>query len=252
MGMVANLDQLLDTVAAPAPPVLRMDYDQIADVRDREILRAAATKIRSTLDNARWVVGRELIVAKRDVGHGSWILWLNLEFQMAEKTAQNYMNAARLIETHGADYADLGGTVQAVLGGHDPAVVAQAGPALLELQAQGAGSGRNGAVNVEDAKAAINRAAGRTVYTQAAPPAKSTAPDRDRPALAPVATKNGVYTGDPVQVGVDVPAAADLVVVRLSVALARELRHAAQGGALDGFLSAAQVAELVGALGGDA
>lgn len=228
---------------------LHFDYDSVEDLRDREILRAAAVRIRQVVDNARWVVGDQLIQVKRDVSHGHWLAWLNGEWGWSEKTAQNYMNAARLIESGGAEYAKLNATAQALLGGQDADVVATVGPELLDLQQSGAGSGRNGAVNVADVKAAVNRAAGRQVYTADAPPVQADPPaPRVRPASTFVAPAAPVYTGDPAPAGVDVAAGPALVSVRLSVALARTLRDAAAGGALCGFLTDDEGDRLVDAI----
>lgn len=245
--------------------VLRFDYDSIDDVRDRELLRAAAVKIRQVVDNARWVVGDQLIQVKRHVSHGHWLAWLRGEWDWSEKTAQNYMNAARLIESGGPEYAKLNATAQALLGGQDAELVATVGPELLDLQQSGGGSGRNGAVNVADVKAAVNRAAGRQVYTDDAPPVKSDPPPVAPRATSFVAPAAPVYTGDvrpihPFTHGCNCPdcraetAAAiaqtevDRVAVVLPVALARTLRDATAGGALCGFLTDDEEGRLVDAL----
>jgi len=150
--------------AAITPPTLRMDYEQIDNVRDREILRSAAFRIREAVDTAKWVVGSQLIQAKRDVTHGSWLTWLQQEFDWTERSAQNYMSMARLIEQN-EQYAELPATAQSTLGRQDADIIDQVGPDLLSLQERGAGSGRNGKVNQDDVRRMVDEAKGKPKAT---------------------------------------------------------------------------------------
>ena len=241
-----NDGSMADLYAKALQPavVLKYDYDRVADVAEREILRSAAIRIREVMDNALWVVGSQLIQVKAEVGHGIWLDWLRGEWDFSEKTAQNYMNAARLIENGGAEYATLGITAQALLGSQDPAIVAEAGPALLESHANGQGSGRGGAVNVADVKREINKAAGRQVYVTD-PPAPKAAPPApvSRPAQVTPTPTAPVYTAPKVAPAVDAPAwppPADLAAILVPAHVVRALADAVAGGVLDGFLSDAQ------------
>lgn len=67
-------------------------------------LHERATRIRSLVDVTRGCIieiGRELIAAKAEVGHGQWLRWLDDEFGWATSTADNYMLAARKFPTLG-------------------------------------------------------------------------------------------------------------------------------------------------------
>ena len=242
------MDQIYSMAVAP-DVALRYDYGQIEDVAEREVLHAAATRIREVMDNALWVVGSQLIQAKAAVSHGVWLDWLRGEWDFSEKTAQNYMNMARAIEAGGEKYTALGLTPLALLGAQDPATVATVGPALLDQHTRGEGSGRGGAVNVADVKAAINRAAGREVYTGAEKPAKAapvSTPTR-APTRAPIAAPAPVapvyVDAAPTARAESAPAwppPSDLAAILVPAHVARALGDAVAGGVLDGFLSDAQ------------
>lgn len=83
----------------------RVDYgvtirsDGRLDVPEELLHRAQ--RIRELVGAARSCiieVGRELVAAKDEVGHGNWGAWLKAEFGWTDKTAQNYM---RVFETFG-------------------------------------------------------------------------------------------------------------------------------------------------------
>ena len=240
-----NDGSMADLYAKAIQPavVLKYDYDQVPDAAEREILRSAAIRIREVMDNARWVVGSQLIQVKDQVGHGVWLDWLRGEWDLSERAAQMYMNTARLIENGGAEYAALGSTAQALLGAQDPVLLAEVGPALLEKEAAGEGSGRGGSVNVEDVKRAVNRAAGRQVYVTD-PPAPKAAPPApvSRPAQVTPTPTAPVYVA-PTPVVVDAPAwppPADLAAILVPAHVLHALADAVAGGVLVGFLSDAQ------------
>ncbi len=58
-------------------------------------------------------VGRELIAAKAECGHGNWLGWLKDEFGWSEATAKNYMNVARAFGAKSLPGSDLPGTIDA-------------------------------------------------------------------------------------------------------------------------------------------
>ena len=67
-----------------------------------------AQRIRDLVGTARVCiieVGRELIAAKAEVGHGGWLDWIEGEFGWSERTAENYMLVARKF----ASVADFSG-----------------------------------------------------------------------------------------------------------------------------------------------
>jgi Protein of unknown function (DUF3102) len=52
-------------------------------------------------------IGRRLCECKALVGHGHWLPWLKREFDLSERTARNFINAYKLVETNPATVADL-------------------------------------------------------------------------------------------------------------------------------------------------
>ena len=64
-------------------------------------LAAAAVRIHKLLDGMKAgavKVGRELIAIKAKLQHGEFGKWIATEFHMSDRTAQNCMNAATVIE----------------------------------------------------------------------------------------------------------------------------------------------------------
>ena len=59
--------------------------------------RAAAERIRARLNESYLATGQDLIEIKKRIGHGQFGGWLKHEFGMTERTAENYMNAARFL-----------------------------------------------------------------------------------------------------------------------------------------------------------
>jgi hypothetical protein len=94
------------TQAAPLTTTTGFDYAQLAsDVADEA--RATAERIRFRLGNTLLKTGQELTRIKDRLGHGHFGAWLKAEFDLTERSAENYMNAARFLEGKSERVADL-------------------------------------------------------------------------------------------------------------------------------------------------
>ena len=74
------------------------DYGQIEDEASREKLKDASAKIKTAYRNVRQEmieIGQELLAVKDLLGHGQWCSWLQAEFTMSTRTAQNFMAVAK-------------------------------------------------------------------------------------------------------------------------------------------------------------
>jgi N6-adenosine-specific RNA methylase IME4 len=74
------------------------------------ILDERAIRIRGLVAVARHSIieiGRELIAAKAECGHGNWLGWLEQEFGWHENTARNYMNVAAQFGSKSTTIVDL-------------------------------------------------------------------------------------------------------------------------------------------------
>lgn len=97
---IVEADPVKDLPASIAAPVAaadfdRFDYNGVApDVA--KAARAAATKIRSLIQASIIKAGGELLAIKAKLEHGQFGPWLDAEFSMTERTAQNYMSAFEL------------------------------------------------------------------------------------------------------------------------------------------------------------
>lgn len=60
--------------------------------------RQVADRLRNRIRTFTYETGKDLIAMKEKMPHGAFGPWIEAEFQMGERTAQNYMNAARLVE----------------------------------------------------------------------------------------------------------------------------------------------------------
>ena len=76
----------------PIAPVSTLTAPALTDRAER--IRSLVNVVRGCIVE----IGRELIEAKADVGHGNWLRWLHDEFGWDQKTAWNYM---RVTETFG-------------------------------------------------------------------------------------------------------------------------------------------------------
>ena len=85
----ARIDTHLATAPAYHPNITQDDLAQIAE-RIRVRIRRTTTDIIET--------GRDLIQVKNGLGHGRFSKWIETEFGMTGRTAQNYMRAAEWVE----------------------------------------------------------------------------------------------------------------------------------------------------------
>lgn len=84
-------------VPPAASPVLKFDYSGVSSAIAREAEEAAA-RIRGRLRTSIIDTGKDLLSVKGKLGHGKYGQWLKFHFSMTERTAENYMNAARAFE----------------------------------------------------------------------------------------------------------------------------------------------------------
>lgn len=80
--------------------------------------RVRAGRIRKHVESgnvAYLKVGRELLEAKADLGHGKFLPWVRSEFGWSERTVQNFMNAASAASRY-PQFESLPRTAQALLG----------------------------------------------------------------------------------------------------------------------------------------
>ncbi len=88
----------VDNVALPkakrkAAEVYVFDYSGIAAAVAKEA-EATAKRIRDRHRGYTIETGKELLVIKKELGHGKFGKWLEFHFGWKERTAQNYMNSA--------------------------------------------------------------------------------------------------------------------------------------------------------------
>jgi len=82
------------------------DYSQL-DAGIAEKAEAAARRIRNRLAKSVVEIGHELLQIKEALKHGQFTEWLDAELGLKRRSAENYMNAARLSETESASVALL-------------------------------------------------------------------------------------------------------------------------------------------------
>lgn len=80
-----------------ASPVLTFDYSGVSSMIAREAEEAAA-RIRGRHRESIIDTGKDLLSVKGKLDHGKFGQWLRFHFCMTERTAENYMNAARSFE----------------------------------------------------------------------------------------------------------------------------------------------------------
>lgn len=83
-------------VAAPSPDegsVVGFDYASLDQAQAQEA-QAVAERIRSRMKAGIIETGLDLISIKAQIGHGAFGAWIEAEFRMDVKTAQNYMRTA--------------------------------------------------------------------------------------------------------------------------------------------------------------
>lgn len=93
-------------VKAPAPVTTTLfDYTNISEDAARKQAQDAAKRIRANLKKAQasyLEIGRDLLSIKAQLAHGEFSRWVEAEFDMTIRTAQNMMNAAELANKHEA------------------------------------------------------------------------------------------------------------------------------------------------------
>lgn len=112
----AELDSVLaslDTIAQEEKPnpvstldlAPVFDYATISEATVRKQAQDAAARIRAKLDKAKVTfleIGRDLLSIKEQLAHGEFSQWLEAEFDMTIRTAQNMMSAAELANKYEA------------------------------------------------------------------------------------------------------------------------------------------------------
>jgi hypothetical protein len=78
--------------------VLAYDYSQIADEHRGQVI-SAARRIKTKEERAKQdliAIGNELAMVKERLGHGQFQEWITVEFDMSYRTANRWMNAAKV------------------------------------------------------------------------------------------------------------------------------------------------------------
>ncbi len=92
----------LGLAPVPEPEIIPSTFDY--DALDNAVAskaKAAAKRIHARLDAAKKSIveiGNDLLAMKESLPHGEFGNWIAAEFTMTDRTAQNYMNAAKLVE----------------------------------------------------------------------------------------------------------------------------------------------------------
>lgn len=97
-------DQKKTSVILSAAPS-KFDYALIATEPLRKQAQAAAIRIRANMvkTQATYIeVGRDLLAMKKELAHGQFGKWIESEFSMNIRSAQNMMNAAELADDYEA------------------------------------------------------------------------------------------------------------------------------------------------------
>jgi len=110
--MTATIERAATTAPAPMTggvlPAPAFDYARISS-ETAATLQALVPKIhRAARANlgSQAEIGNHLIAAKNLLRHGFFGVWLKQEFDLSERSARNYMSAARYVEENG-NVADL-------------------------------------------------------------------------------------------------------------------------------------------------
>jgi hypothetical protein len=89
-------------------PIATTAFDYTALSEDlASVARSIAERIRTRMRASIADTGCDLIEIKDQMPHGAFGRWIDAEFQMSERSAQNYMNAAKFLEGKTATVADL-------------------------------------------------------------------------------------------------------------------------------------------------
>lgn len=102
-AVLAGLDAETPETAPLPVSTFIFNYATISEATVRKQAQDAATRIRSKLDKAKATfleIGRDLLSIKAKLAHGEFSKWIEAEFDMTIRTAQNMMNAAELADKH--------------------------------------------------------------------------------------------------------------------------------------------------------
>ena len=69
--------------------------NEITNVRPIEVITAEIQFYKAQAGTSLLEIGRRLIEAKEQLGHGDWLPWLHDKAEFSERTAQNLMRIAR-------------------------------------------------------------------------------------------------------------------------------------------------------------
>lgn len=122
---------------------LRWDYSQVAPV-DRRTVEDAAVDILANGQRATagmMAIGSRLLEVKRMLPHGQFSDWCTTEFDMSQRSAQIWMNAARAFEGKSAEISLLSDSSLALL-----AAPSTPEPARLEAIQEAQATGRSPSV----------------------------------------------------------------------------------------------------------
>jgi Protein of unknown function (DUF3102) len=82
------------------------DYSSLVPAT-ADYVRGTTARIRSRINDSYIETGRDLVSIKVALGHGEFGKWLKSEFGWSDQTAQNFMNAARLVEGKNQNFRKL-------------------------------------------------------------------------------------------------------------------------------------------------
>lgn len=85
----------MSTLTKQAPPELVWDYAAIQDEAPVEVIQAAASQIKLAFRKTVSTIieiGKCLAVVKKNLPHGRWGDWLDVELGMSSSSAANYLN----------------------------------------------------------------------------------------------------------------------------------------------------------------
>ncbi len=105
--------------------VTPFDYTSLTTTIQQEV-RAAAERIKIRMKRTGEdiiEIGRDLKFSKSRLGHGNFLSWIDAEFGLAERTAQNFMKVTDKFGDKSANFADLSPSVLYLLTSASPEVI---------------------------------------------------------------------------------------------------------------------------------
>jgi len=98
LNAIADLDDNRNGHDALPTQTGSFDYSGVDDAAAKQA-RAAVSRIRELLQTSIIGTGKDLLAVKKALGHGKFGEWLRFHFKMTERTAENFMSAAREFES---------------------------------------------------------------------------------------------------------------------------------------------------------